>query len=104
VSGKGFATGVGSGSLTGKEKKRDVIGTCADQTWRDELVAMQMPSEDVTIPDGIRDLRGRDGISACRLMSGGQVPLGFLGDGMLSRRTLSLGYGFNTENGIYVKC
>lgn len=93
--------GVDSGNLTGKGKKKDVIGTCADRTWRDGLAAMRMRSEDATIPDGIRDLRGRDGRSACRLMSGGPVPLGCLGDGMLSRRTLDLGYGFNTEIGMH---
>jgi hypothetical protein len=93
--------GVDSGNLTGKGKKKDVIGTCADRTWRDGLAAMRMRSEDATIPDGIRDLRGRDGRSACRLMSGGPVPLGCLGDGMLNRRTLDLGYEFNTEIGMH---
>jgi hypothetical protein len=86
-----FVTGVGNGNSTGKERKNDVTGTCADQRWSDALAATQMPSVDATTPDGIRDLRGKDGINACHLRSGGQVLLQHQEDGMLSRLTPKLG-------------
>jgi hypothetical protein len=96
--------GVDRGNLTGKERKNDVNGTFADQRWNDGLAATQMPNDAATIPDGTRDLIGRGGISACRPMSGGQVPLEPQADDMLSRRINELAYRSSFMICTFVNC
>ena len=86
-----FVTGVDSGNLTENERRKDVTGTCADPIWNDVPVATQTPSVDATTPDGTHDLRGRDGINAYHLMSGGRVLSQGQEDGTLNRLIPKLG-------------
>jgi hypothetical protein len=95
---------VDRGNSTGNERRSDVNGIFADQRWNDGLAATQMPSDAVTIPDGTRDPIGRGGISACRPMSGGQVPLGPRTDDMLSRRINELAYRFSFMICTFASC
>lgn len=86
-----FVKGVDNGNSTENERRNDVSGTCADQTWNDVLAATQTPSVDATTPDGTHDRRGRDGINACHLMSGGRVLSQGQEDGTLNRLIPKLG-------------